>query len=160
MKNEKERKYKLPEVRIMTVREMILANNPILDLPEKVAAAAYDWFDLADMDMDREHLLVFCLNIRNRIVGVNHVATGTADSCLMSPLEIFRPIIMVGSKSFILVHNHPSGDCSPSEADIRNSRELVKASKCMRLNFLDHVIIGAGDESYSSLRERGYLYDC
>ena len=77
----------------------------------------------------------------------------------MRPLEVFRPIIVAAGSACVLVHNHPSGDPTPSEADIKVTRDLIRAGQLLKIEILDHVVVGSsGSEQtkpYCSLREMG-----
>ena len=94
------------------------------------------------------------LNTRRRIVGHNLVALGTLDSVIIHPREVFRPVVALAGHAAVIAHNHPSGDSTPSEADIRVTRELIRAGQLLRIELLDHLIIG---ETTTSLRELGYF---
>jgi DNA repair protein RadC len=79
---------------------------------------------------------------------------------LAHPREIFKPVITHSAYSFILVHNHPSGDPSPSEPDLRLTRRILEASRILQLHLVDHVIIGSpapGRSSYFSFKEGGVI---
>jgi DNA repair protein RadC len=81
------------------------------------------------------------------------VNQGSANETLARPREVFKPAIVHSPNSFILVHNHPSGDPSPSEADLRLTRRILEAGRILQLNLIDHVIIGSpapGRSSYFS----------
>jgi DNA repair protein RadC len=70
--------------------------------------------------------------------------------------EVFRPAIVAAGNAIILMHNHPSGDASPSEADIKITRDLIRAGQLLKMELLDHVIVGR--DSFTSLRTAGYFY--
>lgn len=80
----------------------------------------------------------------------------------MHPREVFKSAIAANAASLVLVHNHPSGDPTPSEADIKVTRDLIRAGQLLKIEVLDHVIIGRATENrpkdYASLRELGYFY--
>lgn len=103
-----------------------------------------------------ESLFVLLLNTRRRIKGHVLVSTGTLDTILVHPREVFRAAILAASAAILIMHNHPSGDPSPSEADIKVTRDLIRAGQLLKIELLDHVIIGA--QRHSSLRELGYFY--
>jgi DNA repair protein RadC len=145
---------KLPhEFKIMRVRECVATET--IDTPDR--AAEYwkanipqsDWFDEA-----KEALVVLILNTRRRIIGHNLVTLGGLDTCFIHPREVFRPAIVAAGSAIVLIHNHPSGDPTPSEADVRVTRELIKAGQLLKIELLDHVIIG---QRHVSLRELGYF---
>ena len=106
---------------------------------------------------DIEVFAVLFLNTRRRIKGHQVIAQGTLDAVQVHAREVFRTAIVSASHSIVLMHNHPSGDPLPSEADIRVTRELVRAGKLLKIDVLDHVIVGA--PKHASLRELGYLHN-
>jgi DNA repair protein RadC len=103
-----------------------------------------------------ECLVVLLLNTRRKVKGHHLVSIGTMDTILVHPREIFRVAIITAASAVIVMHNHPSGESSPSEADIKVTRDLIRAGQLLKLELLDHVIIGNGNRS--SLRELGYFY--
>lgn len=104
---------------------------------------------------DCECLVVLLLNARRRVKGHALVTQGTLDTILVSPGPVFRPAIIVAARDIVLMHNHPSGEPSPSESDIKVTRDLIRAGQLLRIEVLDHVIIGAG--CHASLRSLGYF---
>ena len=145
------------EFKVQLVRECE-PMSALLDQPEQVAKywrqniPGADWFDPM-----KEALVVLVLNTRKRIIGHNLVALGSLDTCPVTPLFVFRPVLAVAGNCVILVHNHPSGDPTASEADIKVTRDLMRAGQLLKIEILDHVIIGAG-ESFQSLKALGYFY--
>jgi DNA repair protein RadC len=101
-------------------------------------------------------LVALVLNTRRRIIGHNLVALGTLDSCSTHAREVFRPAIIAAGSAIILIHNHPSGDPTPSEADIKVTRDLIRAGQLLKIEVLDHVIIG--QDRHASLRSLGFFY--
>ena len=136
-----------------------LPDRPVLDSPSLVA----DYLREENRGEEQENLYVLLLDTRNRLIKHWWIGCGTIDSLLVHPREVFSRAIENRAHSLILCHNHPSGDPSPSEADIRVTRELIRAGKLLRINVIDHVILGHRTESrttdYQSLRELGYFYD-
>jgi DNA repair protein RadC len=108
-----------------------------------------DWFDES-----KEALVVLILNTRRRIIGHNLATLGNLDSCSVRPLEVFRPVIVAAGSACILMHCHPSGDSTPSDADIKVTRDLVRAGQLLKIEILDHVIVG---NAFHSLRQMGYF---
>ena len=104
-----------------------------------------------------ETLAVLMLNTRRRVKGHCVVSTGTMDTILVHPREVFRLAVVASAHAIIVMHNHPSGDPTPSEADIRVTRDLIRAGQLLKVEVLDHVIVGHG--RHSSLREMGYFYN-
>jgi DNA repair protein RadC len=102
-----------------------------------------------------ETLAVLLLNTRRRVKGHHIVSIGTQDTILVHPREIFRVAIVTAACAVVVMHNHPSGESAPSEADIRVTRDLIRAGQLLKMEMIDHVIIGNGNRT--SLRELGYF---
>ena len=110
--------------------------------------------------LSHESLRVILLNTKQQLIKVLSVSEGTLNEALSHPREIFKPVIVFSAFAFIMVHNHPSGDSSPSEADLRLTRRIVEASKILQLQLIDHVIIGSpapGRSCYFSFKEGGVI---
>jgi DNA repair protein RadC len=101
-------------------------------------------------------LAALLLNTRKRVKGHHLVSIGTMDTILVHPREIFRLAIVTNASAIIVLHNHPSGESSPSEADIKVTRDLIRAGQLLKMELLDHVIVGNGN--FSSLRNLGFFY--
>jgi DNA repair protein RadC len=106
---------------------------------------------------DVESFFVLLLNTRRRVKGHALVATGTLNTLLVHPREVFRPAIISASAAVLVMHNHPSGEAIPSESDIKVTRDLIRAGQLLKIELLDHVIIGA-DQQHCSLRAMGYFF--
>lgn len=112
-----------------------------------------------DHNPDKEHFAVMFLDTRRVVKGFEIVSIGNLDSAVVHPREVFRAAIVAGASAIILAHNHPSGDPKPSEADVRVTRELIRAGELLKLEILDHVIVSRNNFTpYVSLRELGYFY--
>lgn len=103
--------------------------------------------------LDREHFVAVLLDTKNRVLASELISIGSLDASLVHPRELFKAAIRYSASAVILVHNHPSGDPTPSEADATCTRRLADAGRVLGIEVLDHVIIGDG--RYVSLRERG-----
>ncbi len=103
---------------------------------------------------DREHFLVVMLNTKNRIIGINTVSIGTVNASLVHPREVFKPALIAGASSIIVVHNHPSGDPAPSQEDLAVVKKLVEAGEILGIAVRDSLVIG---NTYFSFREKGLL---
>lgn len=110
-----------------------------------------------DEDPMREHLIVLPVSTKHDVMGFHRVSIGTINESLAHPREIFKPLILISAYGFLLAHNHPSGDPTPSEADIRLTRRISEAAQMLQIKFLDHIIVGDGDEQYYSFKEHGLL---
>lgn len=150
-------KYRIPEIRVSTIRE-VGTDRKEMNQPSLVADFCRLYFEMSGFDHDREHLLCLNLNSRLHLESLSHISTGTLDHCLVHPREVFRPAIVSNASSVLIVHNHPSGLCDPSQADIRITRELIKVGELIRIQVTDHVIFGQQEGEYRSLRELGYFY--
>ncbi len=102
----------------------------------------------------KEHFLALHLDVKNRILCIDRVSTGSMTSSVIHPREVFKTALLSSAASLLLIHNHPSGDPSPSRDDISITEKLKRAGELMGIAVLDHVIIGEG---YVSLKEKGYL---
>ena len=89
----------------------------------------------------KEHFLVLCLNTRNHLINTHKVSIGSLDCSIVHPREVFKEAISSYAASVIFVHNHPSGDPTPSEDDIKLTKRLVEAGEIMGIEVLDHIII-------------------
>ena len=130
---------------------------PLLDCPEKVA----DFLREKMRTQRVEVFTVLLLNVRRRLIRSVHIANGTLDTLLVHPREVFSVAIVANAAAIVLAHNHPSGDATPSEADIRITRDLIRAGQLLKIDVIDHVIIGLRTiekpKDYTSLRELGYF---
>lgn len=132
--------------------------SPMLDEPEKVADLLRE--EMRDYEVEEFHVLL--LNTRRRLIRKEMVSKGTLDSTVVHPRDVFKAAIAANASALILVHNHPSGDPQPSEADVRITRDLIRSGQLLKIDVLDHVILGrraeGRDRDYASLRELGYFY--
>jgi DNA repair protein RadC len=122
---------------------------PIIQSPRDAA-------DLLTYDMsclNQEEMRVLLLNTRNRVMRVITIYRGSLNSSPVRVCEVFRPAILENAAAIILVHNHPSGDPTPSPDDVAVTRAIVQAGKLLDLEVLDHLVIAGGH--YVSLKERG-----
>ena len=104
-----------------------------------------------------ECLVVLLLNTRRRVKGHQLVTIGTIDTILVHPREVFRVAVISSAAAVILMHNHPSNDPTPSETDIKVTHDLIRAGQLLKIEVLDHVVMG--NPKRSSLREFGYFYN-
>jgi len=151
------KEFSAKEYKVVTLRDCPLPESMCLcDTPERVedywrqhvtAHPAYN--------PDVECFVCLLLNTRRRIKGHVLISTGTLDTLLVHPREVFRPAIIAAASAVVVAHNHPSGDASPSESDIKVTRDLIRAGLLLKIELLDHVIIGA--QRHASLRAMGYF---
>jgi DNA repair protein RadC len=103
--------------------------------------------------LEQEELWQVLLNTKNQVLTVHHLYKGSVNTSLIRVGELFREPVRQNCAAFIVVHNHPSGDPTPSPEDVRITEQIVKAGKLLDIEVLDHLIIG--NERYASLKERG-----
>ena len=127
-----------------------------LDSPELV----YELLEAEMRALHKESLRVLLLDTRYHLVGTEQVSLGSVNESIAHPRDVFRPAVVASAYAVIVVHNHPSGDPSPSQSDHSLTRRLVEAAELLQIKLLDHVIIGApaeGRQPYFSFREAGVL---
>lgn len=132
------------------------AQSEPLAAPEKV----YAFMGPQLQGLSRESLRILLVDTRHRLIHDEEVSLGTINESLAHPREILRPAISHSAYGFVLVHNHPSGDPSPSEADRALTRRIREAAELLQIHLLDHVIIGRerpGAPGYFSFKEHGLL---
>ena len=130
---------------------------PLLDTPERVA----DLLREQNRPYVVENFQVIFLNPRRRMIGMQVLSQGTLDTLLVHPREVFRAAIAAGAAAIVVAHNHPSGDPTPSEQDIKVTRDLMRAGQLLKIELVDHIILGRRTEErprdFVSLRDLGYL---
>lgn len=107
--------------------------------------------------LDQEHLRVVLLNTKNHVVGVSDVYKGNVSASLIRASEVLREAVRQNCPAIIVVHNHPSGDPTPSSEDVTVTEQVVAAGKTLDIEVLDHIIIGG--QRYVSLKERGQGFE-
>lgn len=128
----------------------------LCDTPDKVASYWRTYVVTCPYyNPECECFVVLLLNTRRKVKGHHLVTIGTLDTILVHPRDVFRVAVIAAAAAVVLIHNHPSGDPTPSEADIKVTRDLMRAGQLMKIEVLDHVIIG--NPNRCSLRELGYL---
>lgn len=132
--------------------------SPVLDTPDVVAALLRDELSI----LDTERFVVLLLDTRRRLIRLEEVGRGLLDSVLVHPREVFRPALIASAHAIVVAHNHPTGDPTPSTADIRTTRELLRAGQLLKVELLDHIIIGRSSverpRDFCSLKELGQFY--
>lgn len=142
---------------IKAVFELGKRNLSSWDKTEKIKiSSAEDVFRMFGQKLKgkkKEHFLALLLDSRNRLLRAAEISVGSLDASIVHPREVFKEAIAESASRLILVHNHPSGDPKPSEADVEITKRLAAAGKILGLEILDHVIIG--NKIASSLKEEG-----
>jgi DNA repair protein RadC len=136
----------------------IREQSPTLDTPDRIA----DLLREECRQFDVENFQIVLLNTRRKLIRTEKISQGTLDTILVHPREVFKPAISANAAAIVLAHNHPSGDPTPSEADIKVTRDLIRAGQILKIEVLDHVILGRATQErtkdFVSLRELGYFY--
>ena len=125
-----------------------------------VIRSPVDVFNLLSVEMGlfvQEHLRALLLNTKNEVVAIREIYKGTVNSAAVRAAEVIRPAIRENCPNIIIVHNHPSGDPTPSPEDVRVTRELRACASMMDITLLDHIVVGRG--RYVSLKERGLGFE-
>ena len=107
--------------------------------------------------VDRELFFVLNLQTKGRVINVNIASMGTLNNCLLSPREIFKSSILSNAANVVLMHNHPSWDCTPSKEDVLVTKRLVACGELIDIPVLDHIILGRG--TYLSMKEADMMPD-
>jgi len=148
-------RYRLKLATWTVVREPDQRSPRIISDADAVAALAEDF--IANADDDKEHFWTIFLNAQNHYLMHTEVSVGIQSASLVHPREVLGPALREGASAIILVHNHPSGDPTPSREDIRLTRQLADGAKLLDLRLHDHIIIGNGSLAHVSMAQRGLL---
>lgn len=125
--------------------------RPVVNSPQDVAHLVMEEMRY----LDREHFRLISLSTKNHVLGISSVSVGSLNSSLVHPRECFKEAIRRNANAIILLHNHPSGDPTPSREDIEVTERIAEGGRILGIDVLDHIIIG--DNRYISLKERGIL---
>ena len=158
-KNNKDeiKKFDLQCVAIKLVKEKSrLKYKMRLDNPEIAAIELYKFFS----KVDREMCVVVNMNTRGTPINYNLVSIGDLNNTLVTPREVFKSGILSNAYGMVLVHNHPSGDPSPSSEDVSITLRMQRGCRLLGFQFLDHIIMGDTPLNYYSFAENGKIIDC
>jgi DNA repair protein RadC len=149
-------RYRLKVATWMVVREGDEPSPHFLRTSADIARLALDL--VRDSDDDREHFWALILDGKNRLKLAFQVSVGSLNASIVHPREVFGPALREGAAAIAIVHNHPSGDPTPSAEDIEVTHRLVRGGELLGIRVLDHVIVGNGTEmKWTSFQERGML---
>ena len=147
---------KLTENKRVVLEKEVSMNYPSLSYaiksPDDAATIGKEFMNIHEEP--EEYMYMICMNVKNKVIGIFEISHGTVNASLVTPREVFQKALLANSVSIILMHNHPSGDSTPSREDIDVTKRLVEAGKIVGIDVLDHIIIG---DHYSSLKEKGYV---
>lgn len=144
--------YRVPAYKLQLVRDRTV---PLHTRVCRNPSTAADLFRAYIGDSDREHMVAIFLDTQNRFIGVHTIAVGTVDYCVVNPREVFKAALLCNATSLLLAHNHPSGEPTPSQDDIRLTRDLKKAAELLDIELMDHIVVG--EARYASFLELGLL---
>ncbi|HDR7314287.1 DNA repair protein RadC [Heyndrickxia sporothermodurans] len=146
-----------PAKRINIVSLKLVKESSLL-YKERSVRSPEDGYQLMKLflaDKDREHFIVASLDTKNQPVSINVCHIGSLNASIVHPREVMKSAILSNAASIIVGHNHPSGKAEPSREDIEVTKRLVEAGKIIGIDVIDHIIVG--DETYTSLKEKGYI---
>ena len=147
--------YRIPQLRLLLVKD-----GPAIttgwDRQVRRSQDVADFMAPLAGNLDREHFWTILLNGKNVAVGLNLVSIGSLTAALVHPREVFKPAIAGSAAAVVLVHNHPSGDPTPSAEDLALTRRLCQAGDLVGIKVLDHIVLGDGG-SFRSLADEGLL---
>ena len=156
---EKEFRNPVKAMKINAMFEIFRRTNKLMKkgykLQIKTASDVYQYYVDELQNKTKEYFYALFLDTKNRILKDELVSIGTLNESLIHPRELFNSAVQASCNSVIIVHNHPSGDCVPSDSDKEVTKVLVEAGEIMGIKVLDHVIIGK--EGFMSLKESGIM---
>lgn len=120
--------------------------------PDKIVKLARYFLRLHEQT--EEYLYMVCMNTKLEMTSLFEISHGNVNSSVVGVREVFQKALLANAVNIIMIHNHPSGDCTPSRQDIEITKRLKEAGTIVGVDVLDHIIIG---ERYCSLKEKGYL---
>ncbi|MNW46378.1 hypothetical protein D3C74_236710 [compost metagenome] len=135
-----------------------LVRRVMEEAPIRYIRKPEDVYEMVAADMsslDKEHFMIILLNTKNRIISKEIIAVGSLNKAIIHPREVFKSAIIKGAASIVCVHNHPSGDPTPSPEDVGLTKRLINSGEILGIDVLDHVIVGT--EGYVSLKEQGMI---
>ncbi len=127
-----------------------IVENKQKNLSFSTPEAIFEYFYPRMVNLKQETLYGIYLDVRGKVISIKHLTTGTITSTLIDPKLIFKWAYKLSASNIILVHNHPSKDSTPSLADIKITAELIKQSRVIQIEIIDHIIIG--DDFFSMKR--------
>lgn len=143
-----------PWLRVQMVQLVCEGSSPFVRRNVSSAADVYDAFRTTCTAADRESFFSVLLDTKHRVLGVEEAARGSLTSTIVHPREIFKAVILASAAAVIFVHNHPSGDPTPSREDVEITRRLREAGELLGIRVLDHVVVG--HDRYVSMVDDGY----
>jgi len=156
MKDTNKQEYKILDITPIWKVSEAEVKEPITG-PASVSKLAGEYYKAKNLDPMKEHCIVMMLDRAHKIIGFNHVSTGSVSASIVHPREVFKPAITMTASAIILIHNHPSGELRASRQDIEITKTIHEAGEILDIPLLDHIIISFQKESYCSLNEGGHI---
>lgn len=141
--------YEVPVYRLQLVKEGSATVSIPITKPEDVALLLPDV-----AQADREHMVALYLNTKLRVIGRHTVSIGTLNTSLCHPREVLKLGLVLSAHAFVIVHNHPSGDLTPSVEDDQVTRTIAQAGHLLQVRLLDHIILGPEGGCFSYQAQR------
>lgn len=119
----------------------IFEKSEVINSSEDIVRIMKKCYEFAD----REKVYVILVDARKKVIGINLVSIGTIDNVIIHPREIFKPAIILGASAIIMVHNHPSGDVTPSKEDYEITDRIIECGNLLEVPLIDHIIFSEDD---------------
>ena len=150
-------KTKLTEKQRVVLEKEVSVYCPEIDRkmnsPEKIVKLAREYLRM--QELPEEYMYMVCMNTKLDMTGVFEISHGNVNSSVVGTREVFQKALLANAVSVIFIHNHPSGDPTPSREDVEVTKRLTEAGRILGIQILDHIIIG--QPGYTSLKEKGYI---
>ena len=150
-------KTKLTEKQRVVLEKEVSVYCPEVDRkmngPEKIVKLAREYLRMHELP--EEYMYMVCMNTKLDMTGVFEISHGNVNSSVVGTREVFQKALLANAVSVIFIHNHPSGDSTPSREDVKITERLKEAGNILGVDVLDHIIIGR--PNHTSLKEKGYI---
>lgn len=124
-----------------------------MNSPEQIVKLARNYLRMHEKP--EEYMYMLCMNTKLEMTGVFEISHGNVNSSIVGTREVFQKALLANAVNIALIHNHPSGDSTPSREDVQVTKRLIDAGNILGIQVLDHIIIGR--PGFSSLKEKGYM---
>ena len=142
----------IDHVRVTLIKESsVKYENSRVSHPEDAASIAKNYLGL----VDREHFIILMLNTKNCVTAITTVSVGSLNASIVHAREVFKAAILANSASIIAIHNHPSGDTTPSAEDYHITDRLIAAGKLLDIPLLDHIVVDVESNRFTSILAMG-----
>ena len=149
----KAKENRIDVVNVRLVKEPALYSTEPIKTPEDVLRVVADELK----SYDREVFAIINLKSNGQIINLNVCSIGTLNASLISPREVMKSAILSNAAAFIALHNHPSGNCSPSSEDIETTRRLAECGEILDIRMLDHIIVAGETGKMLSMKAEGMM---